>query len=215
MLAEGGGDDAFRVDHGDVSLDSESGVGMGLDPADHGGDGGVVGCEGFVADMVVANGEQDRDGLRCVGGDVETSDGGLAVAAPEEHPVRSRASAGHQVEEVLVCDLAAEAEHVGAATVPATARLGRVEVVGGECLDVVRAGIGAFQRRHAGGHEHLTARCRHLAALPVHSSVALGIGGGEIVWEDMAGLRFGRAEIAGVGWWQLWRRGKRRRTSSG
>ena len=64
VLPEHRGDDPLGVDDGDLATDPVAGVGVAFDPSGERGDRGVVGVEHLAADVVVAEGEQDRHRLR-------------------------------------------------------------------------------------------------------------------------------------------------------
>src|SRR5690606_500440 len=95
--------------------------------------------------------------------DVEAADGAVGVAGAEQFAVDG-VTAVHEREEVVVVDIAAQAEGGGASTEPPAGRLVTVEVVAAGPVDVVGAGIGALERGHPGGH----GRPQHE---PVHPSV--------------------------------------------
>lgn len=111
-----------------------------------------------------------------------------------------RVESSHDPKELVVDDLAFEAEPLGALAVPDAFRFAGVEVVRRERLDVVGAGIGAFERGDAGGHRrHLPVISRHLPARPVHSSVSFGVGGRVVVDSCMGVSVEWEYELVGVG----------------
>lgn len=178
VLAEGGGDDAFGVDDGDLAVDAVAGVGVVLDPTDHRRHRGVMSRQDLGSDERVAECEKRRHRLRRGRGDVEPSHRLLAVGAPERRSTGAWVDACHDVKEVGVLDLAAQAEQVGASPLPPPRRFVGVQVVRRQRLDVVEAGVGALQRRDPSGHDDLSRTA-------VHSSVALVLVGGEMAAGDM------------------------------
>jgi hypothetical protein len=133
---------------------------MGFDPVDHGGHGCVVGVEDRLADVVVAEGEEHRHRLGRRGGDVKAPHRILAEA-PAQLDTGGRVRPGHHRQERLVAHLAGQAERCGPGSPTLCRRLAAVEVVAGQGLDVVDAGLRSLQRCHSNGHQHLPASGVH------------------------------------------------------
>jgi hypothetical protein len=117
VLAEGGGNDPLRVDHGDLAVDAVAGVGMSFEPGGHGRDRGVVAGKHLSPGVGVAHGEQNRYRLRRRGGDVKASDRLLPVG-PSELLFGPWIAAGHHGQEVVVGGLAVQAQQRGAPALP-------------------------------------------------------------------------------------------------
>ena len=169
VLPEHRSDDPLGVDDGDLATDPVAGVGVAFDPSGERGDRGVVGVEHLAADVVVAEGEQDRHRLRCRGGDVEAADRLVVVAASEMSVGALRVHAGDQREEGVVVDLARQAEHRCAVAEPHAAGLAGLEVVVRQLLDVVGAGVASLECRNPDGHYPTP-----VPGMSVHSSVLEG-----------------------------------------
>jgi hypothetical protein len=154
VLTERRRDQPVGVDGPDLPVDPVAAVGMILDPPERGSNRGVMGVEDLPADVLVADGEQHRHRLRCRAGDVEAPHGPVGVAGAEQRAVHG-VDAIHDGEEVLVVGLAGQAEHLGPSAEPPAGRFVAVEVVAARAVDVVRAGVGALEGGHAGGHGRL------------------------------------------------------------
>ena len=178
VLAEAGGGDALGVEGAHLAVDAVAGVGVVLDPVDHGRHRRVVGVEHRGPGGVVAQGEEHRHRLGGRRGDVEAPHRSLAVVAAEGL-AGAGVESGHEGQEGVVVDLVHQPEAAGAETLPLARGLARVEVVAGQGLDVIEAGVGPLERRDPHRHRH------HPTG--VHSSVLICDGGGWAVGVEAVG----------------------------